>query len=529
MRRTQQTYRNDPVFVDPSVRLISLPGETKIFNGAGQQVAYTLLNYDEYGIRALQPAPGLSDAGHDPAYGGDRLRGNVTTVWRAEDGSHLNILTQNTFDIAGNLVKTVDPNGHATFYEFNGDSANLYALPTKITKQQRQDYGANRETRFAYDYSIGKPGWMIEPNGLITYYTYEDPLDRLTRIEHTDGAGLLEKETYSYPSPTAVIRQTDKEVAGDLGLQSQTLADGWGRTIETRQYEGPSQYIRSATSYDELGRVKQTANPSRVDGSGQADGLAFVTTNTYDSLGRITRTVLPDQSATVTGYLGNRVTVRDAAGNARTSVYDALGRLAQVIEDEGGAGHRNYSTVYGYDAQDNLISVNQSGQSRTFVYDGLSRLRSATNPESGVTRYSYDADGNLLTKTDARNVMTCFGTLSGSSCASGYDAFGRLWAKSYSDGTPGVQYTYDAGGGFATGQLTEVANSYSRTSYSGHAPSGGRERRARPPQARATTSLTPTMRRDCCARSGIPPDGWWKPATTAPIARPGCAALSAAR
>jgi len=43
--------------------------------------------------------------------------------------------------------------------------------------------------------------------------------------------------------------------------------------------------------------------------------------------------------------------------------------------------------------------VGQNGlRQRTFVYNSLSQLTSATNPESGTISYTYDSDGNVLTK-----------------------------------------------------------------------------------------------------------------------------------
>jgi uncharacterized protein RhaS with RHS repeats len=86
--------------------------------------------------------------------------------------------------------------------------------------------------------------------------------------------------------------------------------------------------------------------------------------------------------------------------------------------------------------------------SRSFTYDALKRLTIATNPESGTINYSYDNVGNLITKKDARGVITCFGTLAGSTCTSGYDALNRPTLKSHSDAspnTPQVTYSYDSG------------------------------------------------------------------------------------
>ena len=79
-----------------------------------------------------------------------------------------------------------------------------------------------------------------------------------------------------------------------------------------------------------------------------------------------------------------------------------------------------------------------------------------------MTSAAYDLAGNVVTVTDALNVVTSFG----------YDALNRMTTKSYSDaGTPAVQYCYDgqfASGGSCTdstgtnrakGQLTSVGNS----------------------------------------------------------------------
>ena len=112
----------------------------------------------------------------------------------------------------------------------------------------------------------------------------------------------------------------------------------------------------------------------------------------------------------------------------------------------GGAGgglSSPYVTLYTYDTLNNLKQVDQKGdqptdssqwRTRTFTYDSLSRLVSASNPESGGIAYTYDNNGNLATKLDARGFTTTMA----------YDALNRLTQKSYNDGqTATVQYGYD--------------------------------------------------------------------------------------
>jgi RHS repeat-associated protein len=139
--------------------------------------------------------------------------------------------------------------------------------------------------------------------------------------------------------------------------------------------------------------------------------------------------------------------------------YDGLDRLVAVTEAYD-------TTTYAYDALDDLITVSQTDtisspthtQGRSFTYDSLKRLKTAYNPENqdpassdsqyGKTTYNYDAAGNLVSKvspkTDGTH-MTCYGTLTGSSCDnSGYDSLNRVTKITYSDsGTPSVAFCYD--------------------------------------------------------------------------------------
>ena len=105
----------------------------------------------------------------------------------------------------------------------------------------------------------------------------------------------------------------------------------------------------------------------------------------------------------------------------------------------GQTGLPTYTTSYGYDLLNNLLSVSQTDPassvtlSRSFAYDSLKRLVRATNPENGQIGYQYDAGGNLSSRADASRTVS-YGA---------YDGMNRATSKSYSDGvTPAVTYTY---------------------------------------------------------------------------------------
>ncbi len=98
----------------------------------------------------------------------------------------------------------------------------------------------------------------------------------------------------------------------------------------------------------------------------------------------------------------------DAAGKWKTHTMDALGNLVKVTEPLVG------DTNYTYDALNHLTQVSMvrggTTQLRTFVYDPTTqRLMSATNPETGTVTYAYNADGTLLSKTDAKGQRIQYG------------------------------------------------------------------------------------------------------------------------
>ena len=291
-----------------------------------------------------------------------------------------------------------------------------------------------------------------------------DGLDRMNKVVQAVESTAEETIQFEYDdtAPNPLIRTLRGQlVSTDRNLVSETVFDGYGRATQARLLEGGST-ITSLTEYDALGRVFRSSNPTR-------GGTILWTTNTYDALGRVSRVVRPDLSDVNTIYTENLTTVTDEADTVRVSETDALGRLLRVVEDPPGPAGLNYSTRYTYDALDNLEAVLQSGQTRTFAYDGLSRTICASNPESrigatscanavpsnpiaGVDWFTYDNNGNLLTKSDTRAVTT----------TNAYDELNRVTSTSYSDGTPGVTFAYDTA---RVGQLDSITSSVSATQF----------------------------------------------------------------
>jgi RHS repeat-associated protein len=456
-RVTEATYSETGSYIAPAVNLVRLPTLSEVFDPSISTTNPISIDKWGYDKTAVTSATGLL-AHDDGNYGTtNNIRGNLSQhqSWWSIPNSYIS--ESFTFDMAGAALSYTDFNGNATNYTF---ADNAHVSPTKIVNA----LGAtNGTTTLVYDQGNLKPTTATDPNSINTTFTYSDPFDRLTQTVRGSGAS---QTNYSYPSPTQTTVKQDQVSAGDGAIRVDTLYDGLGRSIQTNQYETTSSYIATTTTYDALGRVSATTNPSR-----SGDGLNFSTAYTYDALSRLLSATTADGSASSASYSGNTTTATDAAGHARTSTFDALGRLTQVVEDPGSSPHLNYTTTYTNDVLNNLKGVTQSSQTRTYAFDSLSRLTSAVNPESGTTSYTYDNNGNLATQTDARGRIVCFGSLSGSTCTSavgtGYDAINRPLKKTYSDSTPTVTFTYDTAT-LGKGYLASVANSVSTTAFSAY-------------------------------------------------------------
>jgi RHS repeat-associated protein len=443
-------------YVTPGTNILGLPSSVAVLDSAGNQ--YSLTNYF-YDQQVPSPAPDIVQ--HDSNYGtGFNVRGNPTSVqrWRSTDPDSP-ATTALEYDIAGNVLTSIDANNNKTTFVYNDDGANEYAFPTSATNALGQ------KTSATYDYGVAKLSTSTDLNGNVTNFTYNDYFNRLTNVQFPSGQTV----SYSYITPanafgpSAVLTKRDKNTAGDQALGSQTLYDGLGRPIESDTLEsvcpscypgnmGSTQYVASKTTYDALGRVSQTFNPSRQN---PADGLGYATKYQYDPLGRRTSIQSPDGSVSSVVYSGNVATTTDQNGNSNEYTTDGLGRLTKVVED---TSTSRYSTTYTYDILNGLTMVTKGSESRSFSYDSLGNLISATNPESGTVTYSYGPAGNLLTRTDNRQIVATY---------SNYDKLNRPGAVSYSDQTPALTFSYDASGvANSKGQVTSVSSAgVSTTSY----------------------------------------------------------------
>lgn len=243
-----------------------------------------------------------------------------------------------------------------------------------------------------------------------------------------------------------------------------------------------------------MGKITLVSNPRWRGAAATSDGWVRTT---RDELGRVIEVATfsdaaqpPDTGTNgnwtgsiTTSYYANETTVTDQANKQRKSVADALGRLTQVIENPNGSPA--YTTSYTYDQLGNLRKAVQGSQTRFFMFDSLSRLIRTRNPEQDINpnlpaltdpitgnsqwciAYSYFPNGNLQSKTNARNITISYT----------YDRMNRNLTVDYSNTAvnPDITRYYDgavngkgrlwydyAGGDNTAGQTVEhkVIDSY---------------------------------------------------------------------
>lgn len=425
----------DPTYY--AANLLDFPTSITL-SGSGSNGSTTTYNYDE--------------ANGSPA----GTRSNLTsTSITGPNGGYTS--TGTVYDLYGMPKDKYDGNNNHTILKYDDPQS---ASPTSITSPTTN--GVAHTESYTWDPKIGTMKSFTDQNGVITQFTRNDPLGRLTLVDSAVGKPEESQKRFTYPDARTVNTYQDKNSVGDGAIATTTRKDGFGRVTDVINPVGATVH----TTYDSVGNVASVSNPYFSMG----DPTYGITSFAYDALGRKTLQCDPDNgtgSSECIGkaafrewtYNGNTVTVQDEAGVQSQQTIDALGRLTNVVEPG------SLSTDYTYDNLGNLQSVNQKGASgdtpraRNFSYDSLSHLVTSTNPETGTICYGlwssngcssgYDLNGNLRYKTDARGITTTFD----------YDALNRLTSKTASDGSFNYSYLYDESGhSNSIGRLTTSSN-----------------------------------------------------------------------
>jgi RHS repeat-associated protein len=399
--------------------------------------------------------------------------------------------TQHAYDATGRRIRVTDAFGRITNYTFDALDRLIQTQTASITPNLNTLFGYdalghmttvldpnNQVTTYGYD-SLSRLISVTQPLGQVVQYAYDGRgrLQQLTnargnvlKYQYYDWGPLQEADHYTTASATTPARSLTYgyDNAGNLtSTGDSTLSPN---PIYTASYDVLSRpqvvtvkYIpggdRTLTnSYDRYGNRSQL---SLVDGS-----QTLVYTYPVNKLNQLTTATLPGAggvgSQTVSfAYFNDDdlKTVTRTSGVTATYSYEPYGPAQSISVQSSSSGLlERYS--YGYDNVANPLSMTDNDGTHSYGYDNVYRLTSASHPASsglpasesfsydgagnnnssgfsfdsdnritaspGLT-YSFDADGNIATRSDG----TAFG----------YDFINRL--RTFTKGSTSAAYSYD--------------------------------------------------------------------------------------
>lgn len=385
-------------------------------------------------------------------------------------GNHIGVLQQDrttetlSHDPLGQVVGSRNRRGQT-----NAVSRDLFGRVTRKTTAEgrvidflydargnlvRVDDSAEGSTVFAYD-ALDQLASLTYPGGRGFTFTYDAAGRRTSSLTH-DGYRLR----YEYDDRGRLRR----------------ILEGQDRAVVTYSYDGGGRLARedlgngTATTYthDVAGQVVSVVHLAR-------DGAVRSRFDyTYDDQGR-RRTVVDEEGQTVLDYdaIGQLVAVTRPDGSVTRYAYDTDGNrvelLANGVRTVGSANAIDALTVVGdakytFDADGNLLTRTNASELTTYRWDSEGQLVGIESPTDGRWEFAYDAFGQRVRTThDGVTTTALFDPLDAVNLVAEYDGSGGLRAR-YDHGlgltrrvdASGVaaHYHFDAAG--HTRQLTDT-------------------------------------------------------------------------
>ena len=322
-------------------------------------------------------------------------KGNLTGI-----ADPLNQATTFGYNASGDRTSVTDPLNHTTNLEYDS-VGNLTATTDPLGNRTERNYDAvsrliaikdpkGAVTRFSYD-AMDRLVSITDPLNGTTTFTY-DPVGNLLTV--TDAKG--KSTTHTYDSMNRLATRTDalnrtESYTYNLNGNLKTVTDRKGQ-VTTHTYDTQNRRIR--TDFADGSFITYAYDPAG-NLVGITDSQTGTMTRTYDALNRLISEVTPQGAITYAYNQANRRTQMQVNGLPPVSYqYDGNSRLTQI--------HQGSQTVtLDYDAANRRsILILPNGITVTYAYDTASRLIAQTytaagGPLGGLT-YTYDASGNRI-------------------------------------------------------------------------------------------------------------------------------------
>lgn len=295
---------------------------------------------------------------------------------------------------------------------------------------------------------MGRPAKRIDPNGVVTTFTYDVRGNVTSKTDHLSGNMIT--TTYTYDGHGRIKNLTFPD--GSKKIYTYAFS---GKILSTENEAGEMVYQTG----DSVSRIN-TETSGRHSPVESAGTLGFTVDTNFsqsvqrDSNGRPWRVFKNSGNYDQFGYdpAGNLVNTTTANGRITSFEYDALNRVKSISLPD------SNRIRYAYNSDGKVVSVaDPRGLSTHYDYDGFGNRILQNSPDSGITWYDYDNAGRIIAE---RNPMRTIRFR--------WDNADRLTERSSADQVQ--TYTYD-NGTFGKGRLTGFSDSTGYTNFS-YSPTG---------------------------------------------------------